>query len=162
MFLSKKPTHYSLLRSSKALFSVLLIMLMSTSISAEESSVNDHISFEKPWVRLLPPTMMHTAGYVTIKNSADTQDKLLAVWSPTVNSVSVHQTKEVDGLFTMLAADNVVISPKGELKMQPGGYHIMIMGLNTPLTESSELIISFEFEKAGIINVVFPAQKTAP
>lgn len=152
----------TLIRSVVTTFFAVFVLVTSSSAIAEDKKNNDHITFEKPWIRLLPPTVMHTAGYVTIKNSADMNDRLLDVWSPTINSMSVHQTKEVDGVFKMLAAENLVIPKKGELTMQPGGYHIMIMGLDTPLTEASKVTICFEFEKAGIVHVVFPVQKSAP
>ena len=127
---------------------------------ADNTPINSRILFEKPWIRLLPPTVMHTAAYVTIVNNTDTQDKLLKVSSPSINSVSVHQTIEVDGLFRMLPAENIVIPANGKLTMKPGSYHLMIMGLNTQLTNESKVTMSFHFEKAGVINVEFPASKT--
>lgn len=138
------------------MFLTLFLTLFSHSLFAESSASNQHISFTKPWVRLLPPTVMNTAGYVTINNSSDQADKLLAVWSPTINSMSVHQTKQVDGLLKMLEAENATIPAKGQLVMQPGGYHIMLMGLGKPLVENDTILICFEFERAGIVHVNFP------
>jgi len=131
-------------------------MVFSQTVSAEKVSSNEHISFTQPWVRLLPPTVMHTAGYVVINNSSNQPDKLLAVWSPTINSMSVHQTKQVDGLLKMLEADNTIIPANGQLVMQPGGYHIMLMGLEKPLVENETIMICLEFERAGIVHVNFP------
>jgi len=166
MFFTKNLLCHISAFSFKNMLSTLSIILLSFLVSsasfAQEGNTNAHISFEKPWIRLLPPTIMHTAGYVTIKNSSDTQDTLLNVWSPTIDSLSVHQTKEVDGVFKMLAAKNLVVAPKSQLEMKPGGYHLMMMGLETPLTDSSEIMICFEFEKAGIVHVIFPSSKTAP
>jgi copper(I)-binding protein len=159
LLLRKHHTKFSFIRLN-TLLTFLLFSCFSVFSQAEDSSIADHISFEKPWIRLLPPTVMHTAGYVTIKNSSDTPDKLLDVWSPTIDNVSVHQTKEVDGVFKMLAADNLEVPANGELTLKPGSYHIMIMGLDSPLDSTSTITICFEFEKAGIVHVVFPTSKT--
>ncbi|XPF93302.1 copper chaperone PCu(A)C [Colwellia sp. RE-S-Sl-9] len=136
-----------------------LLTIISSYSHAENNPNNDHITFTKPWIRLLPPTVMSTAGYVEINNSSTVADKLLSVWSPTINGVSVHQTKEVDGLLKMLEADNTTIPPNGKLILQPGGYHLMLMGIKKPLVENETVTIHFEFERAGIVHVNFPVLK---
>lgn len=155
---SKRNTHSHLLHI-KTIILVLLLTFVSSYSHAENTPSNAHISFTKPWIRLLPPTVMSTAGYVEINNSNTVADKLLDVWSPTINGVSVHQTKEVDGLLKMLKAENTTIPPMGKLVLQPGGYHLMLMGLEKPLVESETVMICFEFEKAGIVHVNFPVLK---
>jgi len=137
-------------------FLVIFVTVYSQSLFAETSTTNEHISFTKPWIRLLPPTVTNTAGYVAINNSSNQADELLAIWSPTINSMSVHQTKQVDGLLKMLKAENTTIPAKGQLVMQPGGYHMMLMGLEKPLIENDTILIYFEFERAGIVHVSFP------
>lgn len=134
----------------------LLFSVFSQFLFADTTSVNQHISFTKPWIRLLPPNMMHTAAYVAINNSSDQADELLAVWSPAINSMSVHQTKQVNGLLKMLAAEDTTIPANGQLVMQPGGYHMMLMGLDKPLVENDTILICFKFKHAGIVHVNFP------
>jgi len=142
-----------------SLFLTLLFAFSSAWAFEEVKPINKYISFTNPWVRLLPPTLMHTAAYVEINNSSKVADKLLNVWSPAVKSVSVHQTKEVDGLLTMLEASNISIPPMGKLVLQPGGYHLMLMGLKNSLKENETLTINFEFEKAGVLPVTFNVLK---
>jgi copper(I)-binding protein len=44
--------------------------------------------------------------------------------------------------------------PAGEeVKLEPGGYHIMIMGLKDPIEAGDEYQITLEFENAGEIAV---------
>jgi len=159
LFKQKIHTHH-IFPQLAILILFLLNSLFSAFVYAEDLSINSTISFDKPWVRLLPPTVMNTAGYVTINNSSNKPEKLLRVWSPTLDSVSVHQTKEENGLFKMLPVNNLVLPANGQIKMQPGSYHIMLMGLDTPLTAESTITICFEFENSGIMHVVFPVSKT--
>jgi len=122
-------------------------------------STDSAISFAGPWVRLLPPTVMHTAAYVTVSNTTNAPDILLNVTSNTVNSLSVHQTKNVDGMMKMLSVDNLEIPAKGKIELRPGGYHIMLMGLESPLAENQKIKMTFEFKNAGKIDVLFPVVK---
>jgi len=102
---------------------------------------------------------MHTAAYVTINNVANTADTLLKVTSSAVNSLSVHQTKNVDGMMKMLSADNLQIPANGKIDLAPGGYHIMLMGLEKALAEHQEITMTFEFKNAGKIDIIFPVVK---
>ncbi|NQZ79877.1 MAG: copper chaperone PCu(A)C [Colwellia sp.] len=136
----------------------LSILLLSNLINAH-SNEDKTITFSTPWIRLLPPTVMHTAAYVTIDNSSNKPDTLLNVTSTVVNSLSVHQTKNVDGMMKMLSADNLQIPAHGKITLAPGGYHIMLMGLESSLVENQEITMTFEFKNAGEIEVVFPVVK---
>jgi len=136
----------------------LSLLILSQSLQAS-SDTPTNISFDSPWIRLLPPTVMHTAAYVTINNTTNTTDTLLKVTSSVVNSLSVHQTSNVDGMMKMLPADNLKIPANGKIELAPGGYHIMLMGLEQPLAEHQKITMTFEFKKAGKIDIVFPVVK---
>jgi len=142
-----------------ASFIAIFLMSLSQLSFAETTKSNQHISFQSPWVRAMPPMVMHTAGYVEIHNSSHVADKLVSVWSDKINGIEVHQTKQVDGIFKMLTADNTSIPPKGKLVLQPGGYHLMLMGIKDPLVENETLLINFEFERAGVVQMNFPILK---
>ncbi len=142
----------------KRLLTIISLLLFSSTLLAHNDEYKN-ISFTTPWIRLLPPTVMHTAAYVTITNSANNPDTLLNVNSTAVNSLSVHQTKNVDGMMKMLSADNLVIPSNGKIELAPGGYHIMLMGLENPLTENQKITMTFEFKNAGKIDVIFPVVK---
>lgn len=159
MFFKYKFHIHSILLNLTILAFCLFSHVASAFLYAEDS-ISTAITFDKPWIRLLPPTVMNTAGYVTINNSSNKPEKLLRVWSPSFDSVSVHQTQEENGLFKMLPVDNLVLPANGQIKMRPGSYHIMIMGLDAPLTPDSTITICFEFERSGIMHVVFPVSKT--
>jgi len=140
-------------------FVVLFTLLSSQSLFAQTKAVNNHISFNEPWVRAMPPMVMNTAGYVEVLNSSHVADKLVNVWSDAASLIEIHQTKHEDGVFKMLAVKNAKIPPKGKLIMQPGGYHLMMMGVSPDLANNKSITIHFEFEKAGIVQVNFPIIK---
>jgi copper(I)-binding protein len=140
-------------------FITFLLIVSSKTLFAEDIQKNKHISFKAPWIRAMPPMAMTTAGYVEIHNSSYVADKLLKVWSSEVESIEIHQTKQDGNMLKMLPADNTSVPPKGKLVMQPGGYHLMMMGIKKPLIENEIIKVSFEFETAGIIDMNFPILK---
>jgi copper(I)-binding protein len=63
---------------------------------------------------------------------------------------------EMDGQMKMMGMKQVpsIALPAGEeVKLEPGGYHIMIMGLKDPIEAGDEYQITLEFENAGEIAV---------
>ncbi|NBR40766.1 MAG: copper chaperone PCu(A)C, partial [Alphaproteobacteria bacterium] len=50
--------------------------------------------------------------------------------------------------------------PAGETVMlKPGGYHVMFMGLNQPLSQEGEFEVVLNFKHAGSIRVMFDAKR---
>lgn len=63
---------------------------------------------------------------------------------------------EMDGQMKMMGMKQVpsIALPAGEeVKLEPGGYHIMIMGLKDPIEAGDEYQITLEFENVGEIAV---------
>ena len=70
--------------------------------------------------------------------------------------VMLHTT-EMDGdIATMPHVEGIAV-PAGEtIRLVPGGFHIMFMGLNgNPLIEGETFDATLEFENAGTVDVVF-------
>jgi hypothetical protein len=51
----------------------------------------------------------------------------------------------------MRAVQQIVIPGNGSIKLQPGGFHIMLMGLKKPLVEGDKFDLTLVFKKAGNI-----------
>ena len=65
----------------------------------------------------------------------------------------LHETVLQDGVMKMQHVDALDIPANGQLRMKPGGYHIMLMGLAKPLKEGDEIELTLIFEKAGEMKV---------
>jgi hypothetical protein len=51
--------------------------------------------------------------------------------------------------------------PGKTVKLAPGGYHVMLMDLTSPLKQGEKLPITLEFEKAGKVTVSFDVEGVA-
>lgn len=88
-----------------------------------------------------------TACYATLTSNTD--DRLLAVSSPAATQVQMHQMEMSDGMMTMSEMPDGLALVAGEpARLGPGGDHIMLIGVTTPLAEGDLVSIAFTFEDA--------------
>lgn len=93
-----------------------------------------------------------TGCYVTLTASRD--DRLVSVAAPLAATAQVHEMKIEDGMMKMAELKDGLALPAGEaVSLQPGGDHIMLMGLTQPLTAGQEVPLAFTFEHAQPVQV---------
>ncbi len=64
-----------------------------------------------------------------------------------------------NGVMTMRPLDNgLAIDPGKTVKLAPGGYHLMMFDLKSPLKQGDKLPVTLEFEKAGKVKVTLDVQ----
>jgi periplasmic copper chaperone A len=59
-------------------------------------------------------------------------------------------------VVSMVKVDALSIPAHGRRALQPGGDHLMLMGLNTPLTAGADVEITLLFEGAAPLTVRVP------
>ncbi|NPA12706.1 MAG: copper chaperone PCu(A)C [Aquificae bacterium] len=116
------------------------------------------IEIEDPWVRAVPPNMKNSALFMEIENEGDEADVLLKVESDISKMVQLHKTVNENGVMKMVHIDKLVIPPHSEVKLKPGGYHIMLMGLKKPLKEGDKVKFTLIFKKSGKIQIEAPVK----
>ena len=114
------------------------------------------------WARPTVPGQTAGAAYLTIHNAGPAADRLIGVASSVAASASVHQTSNVGGVSRMRAADRLAVAPGKALVMAPGGLHVMLMGLKSPLRPGTRLPLTLRFERAGLVRTTVPIQMSAP
>jgi copper(I)-binding protein len=90
-----------------------------------------------------------TAAYVTIQNHGPVPDALLAASSPVATSSALHATRLQDGIMAMHVQPQFAIPAGGRLAMQPGGAHIMLLGLTQALHPGDRVPLVLIFQQAG-------------
>ena len=63
---------------------------------------------------------------------------------------------EEGGAMKMRAAAPLEIPPGGEVRLEPGGLHVMLMQLREPLEQGGQVPLTLIFEKAGAVTVSAP------
>lgn len=145
--------------SPRTLLSVLLFLFAVSAPGA--SRAEGGISVSGAWVRALPPGADATAAYMTIENAAGADDALLEVGCGCSRRVSVHSTVREEGsdLVGMKELSSLGIPLGRSVALEPGGLHLMLEGVRSPLGE--EAVFVLRFEKSGEITVRAPVRRSA-
>jgi copper(I)-binding protein len=66
---------------------------------------------------------------------------------------TLHRSFEQDGQAGMEHVDALAITPGTPVTLEPGGLHVMLMELKSPLVEGRHFPMTLHFERAGEIRV---------
>ncbi len=132
----------------------LLLSIAACSASGGGGSGGGTLTVTDAWVRPSTGMGMATAAYLTIANGSGAADALLSVTTPAATSPEIHQTAaDASGMTGMHPVDRIDIPAGQTLKLEPGGYHIMLNGLTADLVAGNTIRLTLTFEKAGAITV---------
>ena len=95
----------------------------------------------------------NSAVYLTVVNGGQA-DRLTGVSSDVAERVELHTTVIEDGVMAMQPLDDGADVPAdGELRLETGGIHVMLMGLDEPLRVDDSFLLTLDFEQAGPIEI---------
>lgn len=114
----------------------------------------DGIAVATPWMRQPPPGADVAGGYMVITNPGATADRLVGGSAAFAERVEVHQMAMANGMMTMEEVEGGLEVPAGgEVKLQPGGLHVMFFGLRDVPQAGDSVPVTLTFEKAGEVTV---------
>jgi periplasmic copper chaperone A len=137
---------------------VLLASVFAASARAEEIKAGDLV-ITQAWSRATPGGAKVAGGYLTIENKGSVADRLIGGSADVAEKVQVHEMGMNNGVMTMRPLDQgLTIEPGKTVKLAPGGYHLMLLDLKTPLKQGDKLPVTLEFEKAGKVKLSLDVQ----
>ena len=127
-------------------------------LRAEEVKAGDLV-ITQAWSRATPGGAKIGGGYLTIENKGTAPDRLIGGSADVADKVQVHEMAMNNGVMTMRPLDKgLTIEPGKTVKLAPGGYHLMLLDLKSPLKQGDKLPITLEFEKAGKVELSLDVQ----
>jgi copper(I)-binding protein len=146
-----------------------LVYFLGAPALAEEIKAGDLV-ITQAWSRATPGGAKVAGGYLTVENKGSMPDRLIGGSADVADKVQVHEMTMNNGVMTMRLLDQgLTIEPGKTVKLAPGGYHLMLLDLKSPLKRGDKVPVTLEFEKAGKVTVSFdvqgvgaPAPATAP
>ena len=131
---------------------IIAAFVINISVLADEFHVGN-IVISHAWSPPSPGAMPTAAGYLTLQNHGVDTDTLLSVSAEMARSVTLHATLMDEGIMRMREQAVVEIPPKGEVRFEPGGLHIMFMGLAKPLEKGETFPVTLTFERVGPVTI---------
>ena len=138
------------------IFSLVFWLFLLENLFAHEFQVGN-ININHPYVRFAVSTGP-AAGYMTIINTGEENDKLIKIESPIATNSEFHMTNIYNSQATMERVDFIELPAQKARSLKPGGYHIMFMNLNTELKVGKNIDAKLFFEKNGEIEIDFEVE----
>ncbi len=141
------------------LLAITLFATLSTaSVRAQEVKAGD-IVITQAWSRATPGGAKIGGGYLTIENKGSAPDRLIHCSGDVAAKIEVHEMSMKNGVMTMRPLDNgLTIEPGKTVKLAPGGFHLMLFDLKSPLKQGDKVPVTLEFEKAGKVTISLDVQ----
>ena len=139
----------------QVLLALAVVCAGSSLAIADEIKAGDLV-ITQAWSRATPKGAKAGAGYLTLENKGSTSDRLIGGSADVAGKVEIHEMAMSKGVMKMRPLETgLVIEPGKTVKLAPGGYHVMLMDLKSPLKQGDKLPVTLEFEKAGKVMVSF-------
>lgn len=123
------------------------------------------LAMHHAWVRPTPPGTTITAMYGTVVNAGKGARRLLRIHCDLAAAVEIHQTVNKGGMMHMEPVrGGVPIPAGGEVHFQPGGYHIMMIGLKAPIKPGETVRATLFFDDGGqaVVTAMVPPPGETP
>lgn len=105
------------------------------------------------WSRANPPMAHAGAVYLTITNTGDAPDRLVATSTEAAEAAHLHTHLVENDIAKMRPVEAIEIEPGESLTLEPGGLHIMLMGLKRTFAEGDTFDMELTFAEAGTVEV---------
>ncbi|MBX3454910.1 DUF1775 domain-containing protein [Ferrovibrio sp.] len=115
------------------------------------------IQIQQPFARATPAKM--GGAFMTLVNTGMAGDKLVKAASPVAENVELHTHVKEGEVMRMRPVPAIEIAGHGRTALEPGSYHVMLIGLKQPLKEGASFPLTLTFEKAGSVTLNVPVVK---
>ena len=143
-----KPVLLSLL----TLASLLVSTPQFAGTAAEAVMVSDG------YTRAVPPGQPNSASFMLLSNSSATPHALVAAASSVSKVTELHTHTMAEGMMQMRQVEQIEIPANGTTRLQPGGLHLMLIGLTQQLKPGDEVALTLSFEDGSELKTTLPVR----
>lgn len=98
------------------------------------------------YIRELPPGQDVTAMFFTLTNNSSTKScELIGAATAVAGSAEIHVHHHHNGMMQMRQVESVVVPADEVVEFQPGGYHLMLFGVQQPLMDGESYPVTLFF-----------------
>jgi len=138
-----------------AIFAIALIAVACQPAAKEGIEARDY------WLRA-SAAGENTAMYMLLQNHGSAVDELIGASSNVTDAVELHKTTmDANGMMQMSPVPSVVLDADAEVHFEPGGLHVMFIGLKQDLKVGDKIQVTLHFKNREDIVLTVPAQEEA-
>jgi periplasmic copper chaperone A len=161
----RRPASRRLLLAATLLLALPVLTLpVLTLAPAARAQMAGDLHIASPWTRAAGQNGTG-AGFLTITNHGSAADRLVGASSPAARVTEIHTHMREGDILRMRPVEAVEIPAGQAVTLQPGGFHLMLIGLKAPLIQGQTVPVTLRFERAGEVTVtlaILPAGARGP
>ena len=100
-----------------------------------------------------------TAGFGRLVNHTQLKLEITAYSSPSYGGVSLHETVIENGVSRMREVPALSIPPGAEVKLAPGGYHLMLTKPNQALEPPDRVVLQMKDAEGQSYSFELPIER---
>ena len=134
------------------------LLLASASALCQAAS----LTVDSAWARVSPPGAKVGVAYMTLFNPGAVAVEITSIETPAAANTQMHDTINDNGMLKMRQIVPLVVAAGERLSLEPGGKHMMLMGLHQGLTAGTEVVVSLTLATGEVELVTVPVSQTNP
>lgn len=122
------------------------------------------LRIEPGYAREMPPGQTNSAAFFTLVNAGPRPVALVAATCDCAGAAEIHAHRHSDGMMRMEKVPRLEVPAGGQVALEPGGYHLMLLGLKQPLRAGEQVGVTLLDEQGGsytarlpVVSLVKPA-----
>ncbi len=128
-----------------------------TTTAATSAPATCPVQMKDAWVKAAETGM--TAAFGELENPTAQPVTITGASSPAATSMELHEVVDKDGEMVMQPKDGGFTVPAEEnLQLEPGGYHLMMMGLTGPIQSGDEVQFTLTCANGATTSFTAPAK----
>jgi copper(I)-binding protein len=107
---------------------------------------SQEVTVRDAWIREAPPSATVLAGYATLANVGDAQQRIVGASSPAFGAVELHTMSHDGGVMRMRPLESITVPARGEASLSPGADHLMLMRPSQPIRAGDRIDVTIELD----------------
>lgn len=137
----------------------LILAALSLSLPVFAGTAADEVHVNDPYVRAVPAMMKNSAAFMSLHNTGGIDHAIVAASTPSAEVVELHTHTQDGDVMRMRRIDEIMLKAGDTTVLQPGGLHIMLLGLTGPLNPETSIDLELTFADGSRKAVVAPIRK---
>ena len=116
------------------------------------------IMVRDPWVSVPVGKQQMTAGFLTLRSSG-ADNALVSATCDAVRNLELHKMEESGGKMRMEMVDRIELPEDEDVRLHPGGLHLMMIGFTRAIKEGDVLSVRLRFADGTTTVVKMPVRR---
>ena len=123
----------------------MIACLFSAALMLSACGAKEGIEVRDIWARTSAQGM-NSAVYFVIENHNTEADELIGAATDVAEVVEIHESKMEGDVMMMNRVESIALEPSAKVELEPGGYHVMLIGLKQDLNAGDKIEITLLFK----------------